>query len=179
MRDDFFVLMYLSGVTTNEKSLTAFERYHDVKDVEDVVQTWLTTHMDLECCPEEKEAEVRAANGGELPEDVFICPTVERPEDLSRYNGYYDLGGLGRIFDVFLTPIHDAAAARRFRAEMDKEYGISQTWSESADRMMEHLNTFVDAFEDNSIDDTAAEAAIREFILRGGFSLFDAPDWTS
>ena len=60
-------------------------------------------------------------------------------------------------------------------AEMDKEFSISSNFSEEADRLMSALETFVNAFEDNSIDDTAAEAEIRNFILQGGFSLFDAP----
>ena len=71
--------------------------------------------------------------------------------------------------------MYDTATAKRFRAEMDKEFSISSNFSEEADRLMSALETFVNAFEDNSIDDTAAEAEIRNFILQGGFSLFDAP----
>ena len=85
------------------------------------------------------------------------------------------MGGLGYIFNVFLTPVYDTATAKRFRAEMDKEFGNSSNFTEAGERMMNALETFVNAFEDNSIDDTAAEAEIRNFILQGGFSLFDAP----
>ena len=173
MRDDFFVLMY--ATSGNERNETRFERYHDVKDVEAMVQDWLMRYVALDCVPETKEEEIRAANGGELPEDVFLCPTVNEPADLMKYNGFYDLGGLGRIFNVFLTPVYDTATAKRFRAEMDKEFHISSNFSEEADRLMSSLETFVNAFEDNSIDDVAAEANIRNFILQGGFSIFDAP----
>ena len=100
---------------------------------------------------------------------------MKEPKDLMQYNGFYNLGGLGYIFNIFLTPVYDTATAKRFRAEMDKEFSISSNFSEEADRLMSALETFVNAFEDNSIDDTAAEAEIRNFILQGGFSLFDAP----
>lgn len=173
MRDDFFVLMY--ATSGNERNETRFERYHHVKDVEAMVQDWLMRYVALDCVPETKEAEIRAANGGELPEETFLCPTVKEPKDLVKYNGFYDLGGLGRIFNVFLTPVYDTATAKRFRAAMDKEFEISKTYSDKADEMLAHLNTFVSAFEDDTIDDTAAEAAIRDFIIQGGFSIFDGP----
>ena len=34
-------------------------------------------------------------------------PTVEKPADLTKYNDFYDLGGLGRIFNILLAPIYD------------------------------------------------------------------------
>lgn len=173
MRDDFFVLMY--ATSGNERNETRFERYHNVKDVEAMVQDWMKRYVALDCRPETEEAAIRQANGGELPEDVFLCPVVKEPRDLEKYNGFYNMGGLGFIFNVFLTPVYDTATARRFRAEMDKEFSISSNFSQEADRLMTALDTFVNAFEDNSIDDTAAEAEIRNFILQGGFSLFDAP----
>lgn len=173
MRDDFFVLMY--ATSGNERNETRFSRYHDVKDVEAMVQDWMKRYVALDCQPAGREAEIRAANGGELPQDVFLCPEVNTPQDLVKYNGFYDKGGLGYIFNVFLTPVYDTATAKRFCVEMDKEFEISKTFSPEADRMLQHMETFVKAFEDDSVDDTAAEAAIRDFILKGGFSLFDAP----
>ena len=173
MRDDFFVLMY--ATSGNERNETRFERYHDVKDVETMVQDWMKHYVALDCQPAGREAEIRAANGGELPEDVFLCPEVNEPKDLEKYNGFYNMGGLGFIFNVFLTPVYDTATAKRFRAEMDKEFHISSNFTEAGDRMMSALETFVNAFEDNSIDDTSAEAEIRNFIIQGGFSIFDAP----
>ena len=173
MRDDFFVLMY--ATSGNERNETRFERFHNVKDVETMVQDWIMRYVALDCQPASREAEIRAANGGELPEDVFLCPEVKEPKDLEKYNGFYDFGGFGRIFNVFLTPVYDKTTARIFRAGMDKEFGISSNFSEEADRLMTHLDQFVDAFEDDTIDDTAAEADIRNFLIQGGFSIFDAP----
>ena len=39
--------------------------------------------------------------------------------------------------------------------------------------MMEQLHTFVRSFEDETVDPSQAEEAIRTFLLQGGFSLFD------
>ena len=77
--------------------------------------------------------------------------------------------------DRSASGVRVVGTTKRFRAEMDKEFGISSNFTEAGERMMNALETFVNAFEDDSIDDTAAEAEIRNFILQGGFSLFDAP----
>ena len=82
-----------------------------------------------------------------LPEDVFICPAVETPADLTGYNDFYDLGGLGRIFNILLQPIYDAESARQVCSDIDQEYGISGKSSEEGRRMKACLDAFLRAFE--------------------------------
>lgn len=177
MNDHFFMLMY--ATSGNERNETKFQSFHDVQDAVDVVQDWLQRYCAMDCVPEEQEEAIRAANDGQLPEDVFLCPAVKEPKDLEKYNGFYDMGGLGYLFNVFLTPVYDKASAVKFRGGMIKEFEIDHEFSERADRLLGHLETFVNSFEDPSIDYTEAEAAIRDFLLKGGFDLFDFGCYTN
>ena len=117
-------------------------------------------------------AALREANGGQLPETAFLCPEVREPADLAKYNGFYDYESLG-MFNLFLTPVYDTESARQFRASMNKEFGIDQEYSGRADRLLAHLETFVNSFSDPGLDYTEAEEAIRTFLVQGGFPLFD------
>ena len=56
---------------------------------------------------------------------------------------------------------------------MNKEFGIDQEYSGRADRLLAHLETFVNSFSDPGLDYTEAEEAIRTFLVQGGFPLFD------
>lgn len=170
MSDHFFVLMY--ATSGEERNVTEFRSFHKVEDAVEMVQDWLSRCCCMDCIPEEKEAEVRAANGGELPETAFLCPTVKEPADLVKYNGFYDYESLG-MFNVFLTPVYDTETAVKFRGGMNKEFGIDQEYSDRADRMLAHLATFVQSFEDPGLDYSEAEEAIRTFLMQGGFELFD------
>lgn len=170
MNKGFYMLML--ATSGNERNETRFEHYQDVSQAEAVVQDWLERYCGMELIPFGGEAAVRGANGGELPEDAFLCPEVSTPQDLTRYNGFYNYGSLG-VFNVFLTPVYDLETARRFCSGMNKEYEIDQEFSERADRMMEHLRTFQRSFEDESVDAAPAAEAMRTFLLQGGFSLFD------
>ena len=169
MSDHFFVLMYATSGA--EREVTRFQSYHDVNDVVKMVHEWLECCCAVDCIPAAQEAEVRAKNGGELPEMAFICPEVKEPKDLAQYNGFYDYESMG-VFNIFLTPVYDRVTAEKFRAGMLKEFGIDQEYSERSDRMMEHLDTFVNCFDDPSIDYSEAEAAIYDIIMKGGFDLF-------
>ena len=111
---------------------------------------------------------LREANGGQLPETAFLCPEVREPADLAKYNGFYDYESLG-MFNLFLTPVYDTESARQFRASMNKEFGIDQEYSGRADRLLAHLETFVNSFSDPGLDYTEAEEAIRTFLVQGGF----------
>lgn len=166
----FYMLML--ATSGNERNETSFESYETVEAAQTVVQTWLRNYCGMEVIPFGGEEAVRAANHGALPEDAFLCPQVEAPQDLTKYNGFYNYESLG-VFNVFLTPVYDAATARRFCGGMNKEYEIDKEFSERADRMMEHLRTFQRSFEDETVDATEAVEAIRTFLLQGGFSLFD------
>lgn len=170
MKDRFYMLML--ATSGNERNETKFECYQDVKEAEAVVQDWLMRYCGMEVIPYGQEEAVRAANDGKLPEDAFLCPQVEKPQDLVKYNGFYDYESLG-VFNVFLTPVCDKDDAQRFCSGMNKEYEIDQEFSERADRMMEQLHTFVRSFEDDSVDAGEAVDAIRTFLLQGGFPLFD------
>lgn len=169
MSDHFFVLMYATSI--EEREVTRFQSYHDVNDVVKMVNEWLEFHCAVDCIPASQEAEVRAKNGGELPEMAFVCPEVKEPKDLAQYNGFYDYESMG-VFNIFLTPVYDKASALKFRGGMLKEFGIDQEYSERSDRMMAHLETFVNSFEDPSIDYSEAEKAIYDIIMKGGFDLF-------
>lgn len=50
------------------------------------------------------------------------------------------------MFNLFLTPVYDTESARQFRASMNKEFGIDQEYSGRADRLLAHLETFVNSF---------------------------------
>ena len=171
MRNDYFVLMNASGVTSNEKVVTRFRRFHAIQDAERMVKEWLEYFLDVRCVPAQEEEELRKAHYGMLPEDVFICPAVETPADLTKYNDFYDLGGLGRIFNILLEPIYDAESARQVCNDIDKEYGISGKSSEEGGRMKACLDSFLHAFETDAPVDDEVEESLMSFIERGGFSI--------
>ena len=77
------------------------------------------------------------------------------------------------MFNLFLTPVYDTATAKKFCGSMNKEFGIDQEYSDRADQMLGHMDTLVKSFEEPGTDYTAAEEAIRTFLMQGGFSLFD------
>lgn len=170
MGHHFFMLMY--GTSGNERNETRFQSFTQVGEAVLMVQDWLKNYCSMDCVPAVREVELREKNGGELPEDVFLCPAVTEPKDLEKYNGFYNYESLG-VFNLFLTPVYDTASAKSFKGGMIKEFGIDQEYSDRADRMLAHLNTFVNSFEDSTIDYTGAEEAIRKFLIQGGFDLFD------
>lgn len=170
MRNHFFVLIYATDA--KERTATVFRSYHDVQEVVDWVNDWLEKFCFMDCYYEAQAEALKAANGGELPETAFLCPEVKTPADLTKYNGFYNYGSLG-MFNLFLTPVYDGATARRFCASMNKEYGIDQEYSEEADRMLEHMRTFMACFDDDSLDYGPAEKAMEQFIRQEGFSLFN------
>ena len=170
MSEHFFVLMY--ATSGNERSITRFQSYRSLEEAISVIHEWLEKTCAMDLVPAAKEAEVREANGGELPESAFVVPEVREPKDLVKYNGFYDYESLG-VFNLFLTPVYDHDTAERFKNGMNKEFGIDQEWSDRADRMMEQLKVFVSSFDDPAVDFTEAEEAMRTFLVQGGFSLFD------
>ncbi len=171
MRDDYFVLMNASGVTSNEKVMTRFRRFHTLEEAEKMIQDWLEYFLDVRCVPESEEAALRKEHYGMLPEDVFICPEVHSPADLTRYNNYYDLGGLGRIFNIMLSPIYDAESARQVCKDIDQDYGISGKSSEKGKRIKACLDSIQNSFVENGPVDPQAEEELMAFIERGGFSI--------
>ena len=179
MSQRFFVLM--QAMSGNDRHETRFVHYDALADAEAMVQDWMARYMAVDCIPYDQVEQVKAENGGELPESMFPCPEVKSPPDLMKYNGYYNLGGLGRIFHVFLTVVHDKESAIRFRGVMNREFRIDVEYSERADRMLAHLQTLVDSFEDPTIDITEAEEAIQKFWKNDGFNPFEAievsPEW--
>lgn len=172
MSERFYVLMMASNSANTEREYTKFECFHEVQEAVDMVQHWLSFVCGLDCVPASEEARLRAENDGEIPDGTFLCPEVKVPADLVQYNGYHEYYGIG-MCSLFLTPVYDHDTAQRFRAGMNKEYGIDQVYTDEADRLWELLSTFVASFDDESVDPTEAETAIRDFLLRGGFSLFD------
>ncbi len=171
MRTDYFVLMNASGVTSNEKVVTRFRRFQTMEQAEAMVKDWLEYFLDVRCVPESQEEELRKSHYGMLPEDVFICPTVKEPADLVKYNDFYDLGGLGRIFNILLEPVYDGASARQVCGDIDREYGISGKSSEKGRTMKAHLDAFLAAFEADTPVPPETEEALMAFIERGGFSI--------
>lgn len=170
MHKGFYMLML--ATSGNERSETHFEHYDTVEEAEALVKDWLRRYCGMEVISFGEEETVRQANDGKLPEDAFLCPEVKTPQDLPKYNGFYNYGSLG-VFNVFLTPVYDKASAEKFCSGMNEEYEIDQEFSERSDRMMEHLRTFVRSFEDDTVDAAPAAEAMRTFLLQGGFSLFD------
>ena len=170
MGDHFFLLMY--ATSGEERNVTRFTSYRRVEDAVAMVKEWLEKACCMDCYPAAEEAALREANGGQLPETAFLCPEVREPADLAKYNGFYDYESLG-MFNLFLTPVYDTESARQFRASMNKEFGIDQEYSGRADRLLAHLETFVNSFSDPGLDYTEAEEAIRTFLVQGGFPLFD------
>lgn len=171
MRSDYFVLMNASGVTSNEKVVTRFRRFQTMEEAEAMIRDWLEYFLDVRCVPESQEAELRKTHYGMLPEDVFLCPTVEKPADLVKYNDFYDLGGLGRIFNILLSPVYDGESARRVCSDIDQEYGISGKSSEEGRRIKASLDAFLIAFQQDAPVDSEVEETLMEFIERGGFSI--------
>lgn len=178
--DRFFVLM--QAMSGNDRHETRFEHYHSLAEAEAMVQGWMSRYMAVDCIPHDQVEGVKAENGGKLPESTFPCPEVKEPKDLMKYNGYYNLGGLGLIFHLFLTVVHDTETALQFRGAMNREFRIDAEFSERSDRMMAHLQTFVDSFENPDLDITEAEEAIRDFWKKDGFNPFEAvevsPEWS-
>ena len=174
MREDYFVLMNASGVTSNEKVVTRFRRFHAMAEAEKMIWDWLEYFLDVRCVPESEEEALRKEHYGMLPEDVFICPAVETPADLTKYNDFYDLGGLGRIFNILLEPVYDGESARLVCEHIDQEYGISGKSSEEGRRMKGYLDSFLRSFEEDAPVEPEAEEALMGFIERGGFSIIGA-----
>lgn len=170
MNEHFFVLMY--ATSGNERNVTKFQSYRKLDDAIATVHEWLEKTCAMDLIPAAQETAVRAENGGELPESAFVVPEVKEPRELVKYNGFYNYESLG-MFNLFLTPVYDYDTALRFKNSMNREFGIDAEWSERSERMMEHLKTFVHSFEDPTVDFSAAEEAMRTFIMQGGFSLFD------
>lgn len=138
-----------------------------------VIHEWLEKKNNLECIPAAQEAAVRAANNGELPEMAFLCPEVNEPMDLEKYNGFYTIDAMSNcVFNLFLMVICDREKAERFKLDMSREYGIGADFSEAGDAIRASLNTFVESFDDPSIDPAEAVEAIRKFIGYGGFDVF-------
>ena len=173
MRNDYYVLMNASGVTSNEKVVTRFRRFRTISEAEQMIKEWLEYFLDVQCVPAQEEETLRKEHYGMLPEDVFVCPAVETPADLTRYNDFYDLGGLGRIFNILLEPAYDAESARRVCSDIDREYGISGKSSEEGRRIKACLDAFLHAFESDAPVDPDAEEALMAFIERGGFSILE------
>ena len=169
MNDRFFVLIY--GTSIKGKDFTRFASHHDVQEVVDIVNDWLEKSCGMDCYPKAQEAELRAANGGALPETAFLCPEVNTPQDLVKYNGFYDYESLG-MFNLFLTPVYDTLTAKQFRVGMNREFGIDKDFSPPAERLWANLDVFVHSFEDPQLDYAEAEEDIRNFLVRGGFALF-------
>ena len=174
MNDRFFVL--IQTMNDNDRHETTFKHYNSLEEAEAMVQGWMSRYMAVDCVPYDQVEKVKAENGGHMPEGMFACPEVKEPKDLMKYNGYYNLGGLGLIFHVFLTVVDDEESAIQFRGCMNREYRIDVEYSKRADEMLEHINTLVKSFVDPSIDVTEAEAAIEDFWKRDGFNPFEAPD---
>ena len=170
MNDRFFVLIY--GTSIKGKDFTRFASHHDVQEVVDIVNDWLEKSCGMDCYPKAQEAELRAANGGALPETAFLCPEVNTPQDLVKYNGFYDYESLG-MFNLFLTPVYDTLTAKQFRVGMNREFGIDKDFSPPAERLWANLEVFVRSFEDPQLDYAEAEEDIRNFLVRGGFALFN------
>ena len=164
MSEHFFVLMY--ATSGNERSITRFQSYRSLEEAISVIHEWLEKTCAMDLVPAAREAEVRAENGGELPESAFVVPEVREPKDLVKYNGFYDYESLG-VFNLFLTPVYDRDTAERFKNGMNKEFGIDQEWSDRADRMMEQLKVFVSSFDDPGVDFAEAEEAMRTSLCRG------------
>jgi len=176
----FYLMMLATNSANTEREYTKFECYENLQDAVDMVEHWLGYICGFDLVPKEKEEELRAANGGDIPEMTFLCPEVKEPKDLIGYNGYYPYLGIG-MCSIFLTPVYDHDSAMRFRAGMNKEYEIDKVYSDEADRLWELLKVFVASFDDDSIDPTEAYTAIRDFLLKGGFSLWEtmpySPDY--
>ncbi len=174
MNDRFFVLM--QAMSGNDRHETTFKSYHSLEEAEAMVQGWMARYMAVDCVPYDQVEKVKADHQGHMPEGMFACPEVKEPKDLMKYNGYYNLGGLGLIFHVFLTVVDDTESAIQFRGCMNREYRIDVEYSKRADEMLAHINTLVKSFEDPSIDVAEAEAAIEAFWKRDGFNPFEVPD---
>ena len=170
MNDRFFVLIY--GTSIKGKDFTHFSSYHNVQDVVDLVRDWLERFCGMDCYTPQEEAALRAANGGELPETAFLCPEVTTPAELARYNGFYNYESLGQ-FNLFLTPVYDTLTAKQLRVGMNREFGIDKDFSAPAERLWAHLDDFVNSFSDPDLDYAEAEEDIRNFLVRGGFALFN------
>lgn len=181
MGQRFFVLM--QAMSGNDRHEIRFEHYNNLEEAEAMVQEWMSRYMAVSCIPFDQVEQTKAQYGGQLPESLFPCPEVKEPKDLMQYNGYYNLGGLGLIFHVFLTVVWDKESALAFRGAMNREFRIDAEYSERSDRMMAHLKTLVDSFENPDLDITEAEAAIRDFWRNDGFNPFEAvdvsPEWSS
>ena len=74
---------------------------------------------------------------------------------------------------LFLTPVYDTLTAKQFRVGMNREFGIDKDFSAPAERLWAHLDDFVNSFSDPDLDYTEAEEDIRNFLVRGGFALFN------
>lgn len=171
MKERFYVVM--QAMSGNDRHETRFEPFEDVKDAEKMVQDWMARYMAVDCIPYDQVEQVKAQNGGELPDATFPCPEVKEPKDLVKYNGYHDLGGLGYIFTLFLYVIYDKESALRFKGELNREYRIDTEYSSRADKMLANLQAFVDYFDDRTLDISQPEAAIRDFMKRDGFNPFE------
>lgn len=145
--------------------------FADMTQAQEHLRQWLTKSCGLDCYSGSKEeALLRSENGGELPELAFACPEVKTPEDLEQYSGFYFYGSGGAV-SIFITAIYDEASARRFRAEVTKEFKLDQLFSEEADEMLDMLEALERSFLEE-MDYSLALEKVDSLIRHGGLGLF-------
>ncbi len=164
---------YLCIHATNQGNSGAsqFLRFTDLWEADAHIRHWLENACGLDCYRDETErAQLCAQHGGSLPELSFACPQIQKPLDLEAYNGFYDFASCGTI-SLFIMVLHDAASARKFRAETTRNYELDKTFSEAADEMIEHLELLERGFA-QAVDDTQAVAAVCGLLEQDGLPLF-------
>lgn len=135
------------------------------------IRDWLTRSCGLDCyCGELEAARLCAENGGELPELVFDCPSLQAPVDLEGYNGYHFYAMSGPI-QLFLMVIHDEKSAAKFRREVTREYELDKIISDEADEMIVQLEILERAFREE-IDYREAAAQVGDLLKNEGLPLF-------
>ncbi|MEG2000377.1 MAG: hypothetical protein RR053_03160 [Evtepia sp.] len=161
MDQHFFVLMHATNYT--ETKISRLYACKTVEEIEKIIQDWLVQKCAMDCCrPEDAKTP--------LPELTFVCPHLKEPKDVEQYNGFYFYEGYGGI-SLFLDAVYDEKTAKRFRADVMKEFQLDQILSDEADQLMDDLDVVVESFR-SPMDWRKAYESIDTLIRQGGIALF-------
>lgn len=150
------MFLCIHAINQGNSSLSRFLSFPNAKEAENYIKQWL-----------ESACGVDWDENGDMP---FVCPNVEGPADLAKYNGYYHYDGFGS-FQLFTMPIYDEDSAKRFSTEVIREFGLDKVFEEEADEMIDMLEHIKQSFTQN-IDCTTATQKIDELIQNEGLRLF-------
>lgn len=155
MSDHFFVQLHRRNrFGAGGEELLIFQ---DPKDVEAMLYQWLSFVCGRDCYRGPQDDNLRDA-AGRLPEEVFVCPKVETPDDLNQYKFLFEDDS-----SVYLNALYDKKTTHVYVRGFIKEYSLEKVWNEENDHMLDVLDVLERSFEED-VDYKAAVEEINHYI---------------